>query len=157
MKKNILIFFAVIIAFNILAMLPDMLRSIVQSKKIEKSSEPFYYIDEFISDFTTYRSTGKELWNDGGIMSERVTREMNVIMALGNIFYNVQTDRNSEMIVKITEKDDYHIKKPTTPHLEYGLPYLIIIETFDTNYHDLKSYLEKDTRFVVANKRRRDY
>ena len=134
-----------------------MLNPTEQTATIEKSPEPFYYIDEFISDFTTYRSSGKELWNDDGIMSERVTREMNVIMALGNVFYNIPTDRNSEMTVKITDKDDYHIKKPTIPNMEYGLPYLIIIETFDTNFHDLKSYLDKDTRFVVANKRRRDY
>ncbi len=124
---------------------------------LEEKNKEFYYIDEFINDLTTYRSNGKELWNEDGIMSERVAREMNVIMALGNSFYNVPTDRNSEMIVKITDKDDYHIKKQTIANMEHGLPYLVIIETFDTNHYNLQSYLEKDTRFVVANKRRRDY
>ena len=54
------------------------------------------------------------------------------------------------MIVKITDKDDYHIKKSTIPSMEHGLPYLIIVETFNTGYHSLKSYHEKD-------KQRRDY
>ena len=134
--KKFLIFFAVVIILNVLGRIISMLNPTTQTatiEKIEKSPEPFYYIDDYLKDYATYN----KIIGNPSSMYITDSQDMNILFP--NNSFTTTSDRNSSIGIFITRKANYNVKKATT---STSSSYIAIREGFNTNYYDINTLKE---------------